>query len=279
MRTDNRDRWYDRMARAARLLSERVDDPPSLDELASAAAVSPYHFHRIWRGLTGETVGETLGRLRIEMAQGLLASGGTSVTEVAMATGFSSSQSFARAFKGRTGVPPSDARGAVAAIRAPAAADVRFVAREGLKVVALRRIGGEYVALNALFQQVWDWAEAAARLDQLTGLYGIPLDDPASVPVSGLRYDACLALGDADPPSPLRLHLLPDGLHAQLRHVGSYDALEALDQWLVGAWLPTSGYEPADAPLYHHFHNDPDTTPEEELVTDILLPLQQEENA
>jgi pimeloyl-ACP methyl ester carboxylesterase len=49
---DKLDRWRRRLEHAASLLSGRLDDPPSLAELASAAAVSPFHFHRIWRALT-----------------------------------------------------------------------------------------------------------------------------------------------------------------------------------------------------------------------------------
>ncbi|HMA51573.1 MAG TPA: AraC family transcriptional regulator, partial [Magnetospirillaceae bacterium] len=62
MQEDKLERWKTRFARAAKLLSERLDDPPPLEDLAAAAAISPYHFHRIWRALTGETVRETVLR-------------------------------------------------------------------------------------------------------------------------------------------------------------------------------------------------------------------------
>jgi AraC family transcriptional regulator len=86
---DMLDRWRRRFERAASLLSGRLDDPPSLAELASAAAVSPFHFHRIWRALTRETVGQTILRLRLEASQQLLLIKDASVTETATAIGFS----------------------------------------------------------------------------------------------------------------------------------------------------------------------------------------------
>ena len=58
-----------------------------------------------------------------------------------------------------------------------------------------------------------------------------------------------------------------------LRHLGSYEGLEASAQRLVGGWLPASGHEAADRPLYYLFHNDPEVTPEAELVTDVQLAL------
>jgi transcriptional regulator GlxA family with amidase domain len=87
------DRWRRRFERAASLLSGRLDDPPSLAELASAAAVSPFHFHRIWRALTRETVGQTVLRLRMEASQELLAVKDASLTETATAVGFGTPQS------------------------------------------------------------------------------------------------------------------------------------------------------------------------------------------
>lgn len=73
------ERWMRRLERAAALISQRLDDPPTLDELASAAAVSPFHLHRIWRALVGETVGETVRRLRLEASQELLQMEGANI--------------------------------------------------------------------------------------------------------------------------------------------------------------------------------------------------------
>lgn len=267
-------RWERRIERAAALIADRLDDPPSLDELASAAAVSPFHFHRIWRGLTGETVHETVSRLRIEASKHLLAETGASVTQAAMATGYGTPQSFARAFRSVTGVSPSAfAADPVPHAKDPLDTEVRIVLRDGVRVVALRRTGGDYVSLNATFQAVWDWAVSADVIGQLEGLYGIPLDDPGTVPVDALRYDACLALGDVEAPSPMHRADFAAGPYACLRHHGSYDGLEDATQRLIGAWLPLSGREPADAPLHYHFHNDHEQTPEAELVTDVMLPL------
>jgi len=66
--------------------------------------------------------------------------------------------------------------------------------RGEIVVVGLRREGKPYTNLNATFGHVWSWAEATDTLKDLQGIYGIPLDDPATVPENELRYDACLAL-------------------------------------------------------------------------------------
>lgn len=277
MDEDRLERWRRRFDRAASLLSGRLDDPPSLAELASAAAVSPFHFHRIWRALTGETVGQTILRLRLEASQELLRVKHTSVTQTAIAVGFGTPQSFARAFRRHTGLTPSEHRNSQPSFAAKGTGNLKVaVARRGaIMVVGLRREGKPYTHLNATFGQVWSWAEATDNLKNLQGIYGIPQDDPASVPEDELRYDACLALGVASAPQPFRVLRLPAGEYACLRHFGSYDGLEAATQCVAGEWLLDSAWEPADFPILHHFHNDPDQTPVEELVTDVLLPLEE----
>jgi AraC family transcriptional regulator len=272
------DRWRRRIQRAASLLSGRLDDPPSLAELAAAAAVSPFHFHRIWRGLTGETVGQTILRLRMEASQKLLLVKDASVTRTATEVGFGTPQSFARAFRRHTGVTPSEHQDSRSSFIDADIRDMKVVVdrRGDIVVVGLRREGKPYTNLNATFGEVWSWAEATDTLKDLQGIYGIPLDDPASVAENELRYDACLALGVISARAPFRILRLPAGEYACLRHFGSYVGLEAADQYVVGEWLVSTGREPADFPLFHHFHNDPDQTPVDQLITDILLPLKEE---
>lgn len=224
--------------------------------------------------MTGETVHQTVERLRISVAQQRLESPHATVTEVAMEGGFGTSQSFARSFRRATGLSPTEFL-AGGAGRSLAAGEVplRVDMRDGTMLVALRQEGGAYRELNALYWQLWNWAEAANRLDGLSGLYGIPLDDPASVAEDQLRYDACLALADtSDLPPPFQCISLPAGNYAALRHVGSYDGLEEANQRLIAQVL-ASGREPAALPLFHQFLDDPEETDESELRTDIMLLL------
>ncbi len=268
--------WIARMENALAVLAVRLDDPPSLEELAGAANVSPFHFHRIWRAMTGETVARTIARLRIAGAQQRLADADASITSVAMETGFGTSQSFARAFRRVAGMSPTEflSNGA-ARITVATAEDVplRIELREGGELVALRRDGGAYHALNELFWQVWNWAEAAGKIDAIQGIYGIPLDDPVSIDEHRLRYDACFAIADpGTPPAVFRCIALPAGDYATLRHTGSYDQLEASNQRAIDGLL-ASGRDPADFPLFHHFLDDPEAVAPEALRTDILIRL------
>ena len=67
MQASQRTRYAERIERAIALLerSAGAGEPPALTDLAAAAAMSDYHFHRIFRVMTGETVGAAITRVRL----------------------------------------------------------------------------------------------------------------------------------------------------------------------------------------------------------------------
>jgi AraC family transcriptional regulator len=84
---------------------DHLADDLTLQELAGVAAFSPFHFHRIFRAVTGETLFAFIQRLRLERsALALIRHPDESVLAVALDHGFSSAATFARAFKVRFGM-------------------------------------------------------------------------------------------------------------------------------------------------------------------------------
>ncbi|MGK4007354.1 GyrI-like domain-containing protein [Sorangium sp. So ce1036] len=80
----------------------------SLEELAGVAAFSPFHFHRVFKSITGENLREFIQRVRLETAAGhLTLRPHADVLEIALENGFSSASAFARAFKERFGMSAS----------------------------------------------------------------------------------------------------------------------------------------------------------------------------
>jgi AraC family transcriptional regulator len=80
----------------------------TVEQLAEVAHFSPYHFHRIFSAMTGETLGGFIGRVRLEHAANrLLAQPRRPVTDIALECGFGSPSSFSRAFREAYGTSPS----------------------------------------------------------------------------------------------------------------------------------------------------------------------------
>jgi transcriptional regulator GlxA family with amidase domain len=85
-----------------------LGEPLRLADVARAARLSPFHFHRVFQVLVGETLAEFVKRLRLERALVMMAHAPrSSLTTIALKCGFSSSSDFSRCFKQRYGTASS----------------------------------------------------------------------------------------------------------------------------------------------------------------------------
>jgi AraC family transcriptional regulator len=290
MKPDQRRSYADRIDRAVKLLEMRaeVGAAPNLAELAAAAALSEYHFHRIFRLMTGETVGKAVQRVRLARSVGSLATG-ERITVAAGASGYATSQSFARALRSRGGTSAREAKASArlnelsASFRSPQLARdsapmrLEIVSVDPLRLLALRNVG-DYAELNKGYTELFSLVLAQMPPESLQGIYGIPYDDPRFTPAAECRFDCALAVGGAGhAEGSLREMRVGPGCYLRLRHLGDYDALhESIDLAYVGA-LALLEREPADAPLVVHYLDDPEEVPEAELRSDIYLPLDDED--
>ncbi|MCB2156725.1 AraC family transcriptional regulator [bacterium] len=106
-----REEYRARIHRVMDYIEAHLAEPLPLEKLARVANFSPFHFHRIFRGMTGETLNAFVARLRVERAaQKLIANPRDSVTQIAFDCGFSGSAPFARAFRATTGMSATEWR-------------------------------------------------------------------------------------------------------------------------------------------------------------------------
>lgn len=102
-----------RIRRAVELMHARLEHDLPLEELAAAAYLSPFHFARLFKKLTGTTPHAYLASIRTAEAERLLATTDLSVTEISQRVGHASSSHFAKAFRSATGLSPRAFRDAV----------------------------------------------------------------------------------------------------------------------------------------------------------------------
>jgi AraC-like DNA-binding protein len=96
------------MAEAVKLaLSERLDSPPSLSELARMVDCSPFHLSRVFHSATGLSLRSYVGRLRARLAAERLAVGARDLTRLALDLGYADHSHFTNSFRREWGVPPS----------------------------------------------------------------------------------------------------------------------------------------------------------------------------
>jgi AraC family transcriptional regulator len=99
-----------RVRTAIEFMRASLSLPISLADIAASAGLSPYHFLRVFRSVTGMPPFRYLTRLRIDAARRLLLDGDLSVTEVAALCGFGSASQFSTAFRREAGLSPSEFR-------------------------------------------------------------------------------------------------------------------------------------------------------------------------
>ncbi|MGF1698501.1 AraC family transcriptional regulator [Vibrio lamellibrachiae] len=102
--------YHQRLTPVIRHLEKHYNSALNLEEVAKLACLSPYHFHRIFKAVTSETLNDYLRRLRLENAANDLFYRKPAITNVALEYGFSSSQSLAKAFKQYFNLTPTQIR-------------------------------------------------------------------------------------------------------------------------------------------------------------------------
>lgn len=268
-----------RIARVADHIAENLDGELSVERLAEVAFFSPFHFHRIYREATGETLADTVRRLRLHRAATELTRENTSLERIAKRAGYGTLAAFSRAFASDYGVPPGTyrMRGQLLppspkrphAQAMPYRVEIAPFAGARLAAIAHR---GDYQKINNSFARLQIWF--AARDLPFTRSFGIYFDDPESVAEKDLRAEAGLeTTGEIPQSGAVRERRIPAMHCASVLHTGPYAELERAYRALFRDWLPGSGFEAGDFPCFEEYLDDPRDTPPPKLRTRVHLPL------
>jgi AraC family transcriptional regulator len=135
----------ERIQREVDHLAEHLDETLDLEALARVACFSPYHFHRVYRGLLGETVLDTVRRLRLHRSAIDLLDRELIIDRVARRAGYASQAAFTRAFRAEYGEPPARYRGPRIAqseqTRSSVMYQIEIVALPAVRVAAIQHQG------------------------------------------------------------------------------------------------------------------------------------------
>ena len=281
-------------------IDSHLDQELDLRTLARVAHFSAFHFHRVFLGWTGETLGDYRRRRRVEIAAVRLAGQPRlPVLEVAVSVGFGSTAAFARAFKARFGCSASAWRVAMAQKRKPgqqrrnpdqaagasahdndstihtgAAMQVRVIERTPVKVTCLRHVGPYGRPLSGFWQRtVYPWMAANDQLGQPR--YGISLDDPTVTAADKCRYDAGVEVrGKLAAPGDSQTRTIPGGRYAVTAFRGTVDQIGGVWDALLRQWLPDSGLQLDARPFLEYYAADASYDPATGVFScDIAIPV------
>lgn len=287
--TDNYDQ---RFRRVLDYIEGHLDQDLSLETVSSVAAYSKHHFHRQFCALFGLSVHKYLQLARAKRAAYELAFRNTRILDIALTSGYESNEAFTRAFKASVGQTPSEFRSTPEwqhwhALQNPLAAvrithmkpehrfeDVTIVAFPETRVAAIEH-RGTVASLGNTIRAFIDWRRQNRLPPKLSATFNVQHRSHPDVADGEYHVDLCAATNGPIEPNPggVIAKSIPAGRCAVIRHVGSDDTLASTVMFLYATWLPASGEEPRDYPLFFQRVQFFPDVPERDAITDVFLPI------
>lgn len=305
----SRQEYTARINRVMDYIGNNLGNTIDLSAMAGIASFSPYHFHRIFTFIVGETPADFVLRIRLEKAAQLIRDDmKASVGDIAFRCGFVNISSFSRAFKGYFGVTTREFREQDKAIY------VKDGIRYGKNCKPVSKIGkhsqlvndqfcsvdfkqliimdtkieikqmpelhliycrhmGAFNKIGQAYEKLYRWAGPRGLVTPASKTVTVYHDDPAITSIDKVRQDASLIVeGDVKVEGEIGKSTIPGGRYA----VGHFEITETeFEQaWnTMCSWLTESGYQPGDGPTYEYYHNDYNEHPAHKFVVDICLPV------
>jgi len=280
----------------------------TLDELASVASFSKYHFHRIFLGVIGETPFQFITRLRLQKAGTfLIMNPQLSISDIAINSGFTDISIFSRNFKHHFGQAPSVwkkqmlEKSNLSQIKSNPEKvknelsvyfckyskslkwrtnmeqnkSIEIKQLPDMTVAYVRHIG-PYKGDEALFQGLWNklfaWAGPKGLLAQ-TDLISLAIyhDDPNITEDMKLRTSICLTVPeDTMVDGEVGKMKVEGGQYMVARFVVNATEFADAWQWVYAKWFPESGYQPDDKPCFEMYTEEPK---DNKFTVDICVPV------
>jgi AraC family transcriptional regulator len=288
MRTDTKDIYLESINTAITYIEENISRNIQLKDIATRANLSQYHFHRIFKSLTGDTVKEFLTRLRLEKAALKLKNSAEDIGIIALDCGYQNHETFTRAFKEYFGLNPIDYRDTIAQLTAAKQHHFKNMATDlkSLKVagpviktipdlhIAYIRHTGSYNKVDASFQRLLLWALSHLVLKLKPVTIGIVHDNPDLTAEDNIRFDAgVLVAKQIKPTGEIAYKKIEGGKFAVFTYKGAYEGFYPVYDYIYNACIFENKFDLADKPALEWYIKSPPFNKPENFVTDFYVPI------
>lgn len=285
-------RYHVRMQKVLTYIDQHLDEDLSVEALSRVAAFSKHHFHRQFVALFGIGVYRYIQLCRLKRSSYSLAFRDSSVMEIAMNAGYETPEAFARTFKQNFGQAPTTFRRdpewhhwisvyetlthtRTLHMQTTFTSDqvniIEFPATE----LAVMKHRGEPALVGETIKKFIAWRKAAGLPPHVSETFNIFYCDPDETPPEDYHMDIGATTTQAtwpDAPGIVK-GIIPAGRCAVMRVTGASDNLKPAATYLYKEWLPGSGEETRDFPLFAQRVSFFPDVPEHEAITDLFLPL------
>ena len=274
--------YVQRINKVIAYINNHLDETLDLKTLANEAALSDFHFHRIFKALKGEAIGGYITRLRLEATARLLRYTALTIEEIAFNIGYETPASLSKAFKKQYGISPTEYRTNKDTYIMKKEIINSDLALKAPKIVTLEPKNLIYVALTGAYgsldygkayEQLWTVIKAQKLFTKGIESICISYDDPKITEGSLQRSDVCLAIHkSATPQEEVSCKTLAGGKYAIFFYQGSYENLSQVYDTAV-RWVIDHEYTLREEPFFEKYLNDARRTPKEKLKTEIYIPI------
>ena len=282
MRTITYNDYTQRINKVVAYINDHLDESLDLKTLAEVAALSEFHFHRVFKALKGESIGAHISRLRIEAAARLLRYSALSIEDIAFNIGYEAPAALSKAFKNQYGITPTQYR---------TNKDIYIMKKEIInpdlalkapKIIELEPKNLIYVALTGkygtldygkAYEQLWAVVKSQKLFTKGIESICVSYDDPKITEASLQRSEVSLAIHKpAHPEGEVSCKTLAGGKYAVFFYQGSYSHLSAVYDAAI-RWVIDSEYEVREEPTFEKYLNDSRRTAQEKLKTEVYISI------
>jgi AraC family transcriptional regulator len=154
---------------------------------------------------------------------------------------------------------------------------IGYVYIRPVEALYVRALGPYKTAAASAWSDMLAWLDERQLRGQIARGFGIINDDPQTIPAELRRYDACVeavAGLDVDAAAGIGRLTVPGGAYIVHRHVGRHRMIGAGFSYIHRKWVPGHGLRvDKRRPYLEIYLNDPATTPQKELLTDLCVPV------
>ncbi len=255
--------WVERLNQSMAYIEEHLTGEIDYEQLGRIACCSTYHYQRMFTYMAGITLAEYIRRRKLSLAAVDLRGGGARIIDIAEKYGYRSPTAFNRAFQSFHGIAPSAAKDEGVpvnsfstivfriAVKGATEMKYRIETKEAFRIIGVSAPLDKELENNFMVvPTMWQEAAANGTIQKLAGMMDTP-------PMGLLGVSVCndeeawryfIAVSSTKTSNEWEEYTVPASTWAIFSGAGTNQSIQELEQRVVTEWLPTSGYEYANAP-------------------------------
>ncbi|HEZ7985864.1 MAG TPA: AraC family transcriptional regulator [Ruminococcus sp.] len=255
--------WVERLNQSMNYIEEHLTDEIDYEQLGRIACCSAYHYQRMFTYMAGISLAEYIRRRKMSLAAVDLQGGNSRIIDIAEKYGYHSPTAFNRAFQSFHGVAPSSVKNEGVsvksfspivfriAVKGATEMNYRIETKDAFRIVGVSVSLYKDIEKNfTVIPPKWQEISMNGTLQRLIGMMDTP-------PMGVLGVSTCndteswkyyIAVSTSQAKDDLEEYIVPTATWAIFSGTGTNQSIQELEQRIITEWLPTSGYEYANAP-------------------------------